>query len=699
MRISARSTAILLLLILTLGAGGLAFVVEPSSPVVANLIALLALTLTAITILLTLQRQPSDEVVRAAAERQLVKVMRSYCEHEASQRGLLAHDPIPISWARTERHVTPPASRSVGIEQQAQLNGTALDIAEKFLTLPMPQLVIIGEAGSGKSSLALLLANQLLSAHRDGRPIPTVVSLAGWTPANTSLDKWVAGSLVREFPELRKLSVLRDAPLHNLIAAGRVLPILEGLDELPADQISLACKAITAFAEAGNAFALSCRSDVFESAITELGRTIGQAMVIEIASVSASQAAEYLPGGQPNGERRWEPVVNRLLRRPNGALAKTLSTPLMISIARTIYSVPKSDPRDLLKLSGTRSIESHLFDRYLSTAYAFHGIQTEKQASQNRKLFLLHERGLKLIASHLESHNTTRFHWWDLASILDARTRRRWGGYLGTACFLIPAIIAVLNPASGILVPIIVVAFGFAISRRIASVERIQSQEYSKPILRVMQRAPNVSLSLVVPIACILALSTWALMKLINQGPSGWLLAFNSRHSPFPVASRDLSTIITIATVNTMILFSLWLASRLHKMSYSNESHHRFMIDYRRSWRVTVVSGLTLVAFGNIAFSIATSFQHTDPVEVTAISIFLFLGGSLPTGGASGWFQFQVFRVFFYRKRSLPWSPMKFLLGAYDRGILRLSGSALEFRHSKLQSHLASHSDGARRSN
>ncbi|MFF3501855.1 hypothetical protein [Streptomyces sp. NPDC003247] len=72
----------------------------------------------------------------------------------------------------------------------------------------------------------------------------------------------------------------------------------------------------------------------------------------------------------------------------------------------------------------------------------------------------------------------------------------------------------------------------------------------------------------------------------------------------------------------------------------------------------------------------------------------------LPLGAAalalSAWGRFTVARFWLAATGRMPWRLMTFLEDAHRRGLLRQSGASFEFRHVRLQSHLAGEGREAR---
>ncbi|MBW0009898.1 MAG: NACHT domain-containing protein, partial [Pseudonocardiales bacterium] len=104
-------------------------------------------------------------------------------------------------------------------------------MAAAFRMLQSRQLVVLGEAGSGKTIAAMMLALGLLEDTQSTEPVPFPALMASWHPDGQRLDDWLADELTRDFPFLA--SDYGSNAASGLIATGRVVPILDGLDEIP----------------------------------------------------------------------------------------------------------------------------------------------------------------------------------------------------------------------------------------------------------------------------------------------------------------------------------------------------------------------------------------------------------------------------------------------------------------------------------
>jgi serine/threonine protein kinase len=96
-------------------------------------------------------------------------------------------------------------------------------------------LLIVGSAGSGKTTQLLLVARQLLTGPQE--EVPVVLTLSSWKGERRELEEWLMTELRAKYQVPASLSV-------SWLRRGLILPLLDGLDEVPARHRGAAIRAI-----------------------------------------------------------------------------------------------------------------------------------------------------------------------------------------------------------------------------------------------------------------------------------------------------------------------------------------------------------------------------------------------------------------------------------------------------------------------
>ncbi|MGW9087303.1 NACHT domain-containing protein, partial [Streptomyces yangpuensis] len=243
----------------------------------------------------------TSEVDRAA--RELHRIVTSRLRDEIARLRLEHPGRIPVRWSPTGRPVRSPDG-ALGVEGMA-LTGVVDEVPEFLRSLPRRQLVVLGGPGAGKSVLALLLARDLARTRRPEDPVPVLLSLSSWRPA-LGLREWMAR-------RIRELGVgegqRRGAgTVAALIDENRVMPVLDGLDELPPALHARAVRAIDEAVAEGLPLLVTCRGDAYERTVRESGHYLTRAAVVELAPVEPPDAIAYLEESKVAGDHRWDGV-------------------------------------------------------------------------------------------------------------------------------------------------------------------------------------------------------------------------------------------------------------------------------------------------------------------------------------------------------------------------------------------------------
>jgi hypothetical protein len=365
----------------------------------------------------------------------LASAVRDQWSQEAARRELNRPFPLQVRWSSTSRQVAAGREAVLGDSNEAEwreypLSGDANEIVTAFLGLPYQQLVILGEPGAGKTVLAILLILGLLKRPSPGDPVPVLIPIASWNP-HTELPQEFALRRLREEYRFLSARAKDGCSLAELLAAsGKVLLVFDGLDELPDERHVLAIEALDQFAATGKPLIVTCRSREYEQAVMRSGHVLSRSAVIEIEPVQLESAIKFLSQPAP-AQRRWQPVFDHLLVENQGSLAQTLSTPLMVTLARTAYRAPSTDPVELLELPDARSIAEALIEGFIKSVYntdlpnpaSFDGQRLRADDADNVR------RWLACLACHLLLAITPDFWWWQLSPGLLApppRPRTSW---------------------------------------------------------------------------------------------------------------------------------------------------------------------------------------------------------------------------------------------------------------------------------
>lgn len=346
-------------------------------------------------------------------------------ERERDRRRLQQPRPLQLRWRPTSRpvQVAQPDWDAKAALRQGELlqrpgetEPAAHALVEAFHHSTRGQLVVLGEPGAGKSTLALLFALAVIESAPSG-PVPVLLTLAGWNPSEPVKD-WIASRISDDYPALSK----RQAAL--LLKQQRILPVLDGLDEIHATRLETALDTLDDAAGSNLPMLITCRSAEYEQAVEEYG-ALSRAVVIEIDRIDLESAKMYLEDREVAGSNRWAPVIAAMEHDPKTTSARLLSTPLMLDLARRVYRKPDSRPKALTEFTTTEAAEHHLLDELIPNAY-----EDQREQEQAR-------RWLGFLSQHLYDRvRTTNFEWWHLA-----RAVPQWGiALVVTILFFVAAI-------------------------------------------------------------------------------------------------------------------------------------------------------------------------------------------------------------------------------------------------------------------
>lgn len=257
--------------------------------------------------------------------------------------------------------------------------GSLSSISQQFSKLEPRRLVVLGPAGSGKTliaaELALALLEQLTST-RDNSPVAVPLSVGGWD-GQAPLEDWLARRLIVDYR-------VRSRTARRLVETGRILPVLDGLDEMgreSSDWKPDAAGALTQLSESPWMLAgtkrgpviLTCLDTFYEGLVPpgEEGNALREAVVIRVNPVSASDVKKFLSSrfrSRSDLNPLSEPAFDEQLKERHSPLATALGSPLILALAVSVLRAELSRPHEFAALRSPGEISAHLLGRFIPAA-------------------------------------------------------------------------------------------------------------------------------------------------------------------------------------------------------------------------------------------------------------------------------------------------------------------------------------------
>ncbi|WP_103342038.1 helix-turn-helix domain-containing protein [Amycolatopsis sp. CA-126428] len=663
---------------------------------------------------------PSPRGDLADAAERLAHAVAGRWQREEEHRRIHDPFPLPVRWRPLPARLTDhwanvrrvPAGATAG---PLDLSGELGEIAATYRRIPSGRLVVLGRAGSGKTVLTLRFVLDRLRTRVPGEPVPVLFGLGSWDPGATPLRDWLIDGLLRDYPGLAAAAPGGATLAAALVEAGHVLPVLDGFDEL-ADGLHRA--ALEALNGTTLPLVLTSRPAEYTAAVAATD-VLTAAAGVELTDLTPGDVLGYLPRttrrpapGDAAGTV-WDPVLAGLDSDAGAALAAVLRTPLMVVLARTVYSdAPGEDPsilNDTRRFPTAEAVEDHLLGSFVPTVYRDRPRWDPGRAG----------RWLGYLARHLDRLGTHDLAWWRLGGSLRRSSRILavvLSAMLATAVadwlFFVPVDIAGLGFLPGLRAALVdgllvgsVVGLAFGLVHGIMVVYGGLVFEPSRMQVRLRGRAGRPG-SL--------------LRRFAGRFGAGLLGGFvvGLGYGPVTVISRavmagfppELGELVETAAVNTLVsglVFGLAAGAAFGlvavletPLDISSAASPGTLL---RANRTTVLR--QVLAFGPLlALAIAAGGRIVVELLQGVLGPLAWsLTGGLVVGAVGGlggavayvfaftaWGQWLVVsRVWLPLTGRLPWATAAFLDDAYRRGILRQAGAVYQFRHARLQDHLA----------
>ncbi|GGY15646.1 NACHT domain-containing protein [Streptomyces xanthochromogenes] len=665
---------------------------------------------------------PVSPLHRALADvcDQVAQTVAARWQREEEQRQVHDPYPLPVRWRPVAEELTdhwanirrlPPGSSHGPLE----LSGHVDTIVDVYRRIPSGRLVVLGRSGSGKTALAVRFVLDHLKSKGIDDPLPVIFSVGSWDPTAVAFRDWLASQLIRDHPGLAASGPGGGKLADALVETGRILPVLDGFDEI-AD--GLRRPALEALNATTLPLLLTSRPSEYAAAVAETD-VLTSAAAVELSDLTLDDLAAYLPrttrkarAGQGRSTA-WEPVLSELRERPHGRaganLAAVLTTPLMVTLARAVYSdTPDSDPASLLdtrRFGTPEELEDHLLDNFVTTAYRPRPEQRLNSPLRSwdpeRARFWL-----GYLAHHLNCLDTPDLEWWRLGHGAGRGTRTLVTALvIGVAITLVDGVAGIPfdplayqlvdAPVAGLLAGLL---FGLAYWFMVAAKDAVVEPSVVRVKLRGRQRRAGRR----------------PLRRLVTGGLCGLVFGFGYGFVRGMINGflfhADLADILVGSVSDGAIyslIFALAAGPTLGLLSlFEAPLDIRSAVNPRSLLRTNGRTAVTQLLFWAPAFGLLVGLGSMVVIRLAAavlgpvvwnLTAALKLGVISGLGGAFGylfsltsWGQWTVFsRIWLPMTGRLPWPVVAFLEDAYQRGVLRQAGAVYQFRHARLQHHLA----------
>ncbi|WP_399083110.1 trypsin-like peptidase domain-containing protein [Streptomyces sp. BBFR2] len=591
------------------------------------------------------------------------------------------------------------------------LDGGLGQIAAVHASLPSGRLVVLGEAGAGKSVLTLRFVLDRLAAREPGAPVPVLFGLGAWDPSAVPLRDWMSGQLVRDHPFLASPATHGGTLADALVDARRILPVLDGFDELAE---GLRPRALDVLRHTDLPLLLTSRPDEYRAAVEATG-VLGRAAVVELCPLTVDDYGHYLSRAtRPSArdapdDQGWGPVLRRLrAARPDPGAARlkeVLTTPLMVSLARAVYSdAPGRDPAELLdtaRFTGPAALRAHLIAAFLPAVY---DRVPDGRATTGRRWRADRARHwLGHLAAHLNARGTHDLAWWEVGTTMSRAARTRVIGFLAALAF------GLTTGIGNIPVDLVATGYGpgFAVTRGILVGllhGAIAGLVFGIVYGRLARGTPATPSHLRIQLfggdreRCV-PFGRRFLLGVAFGVPAGLALVLVDRCVVAPLGFHDgldgglRGVLLFPLQVGLGAGLVLGIMTRLEVPLATDTAVSA--ADLLHTNRRNVVAHLLvwLLLFG-IPGGFAAGLTE-GPVRGVLTGLVFGIEGAIGGGLGYGlsftaWGQWVALaRIWLPLTRRLPWALIAFLDDARSRGVLRRAGPVYQFRHASLQDHLA----------
>ncbi|MFD5518733.1 NACHT domain-containing protein [Streptomyces sp. NPDC127066] len=556
---------------------------------------------------------------------------------------------------------------ALGTDAAALPTGTLQNVVSYYRGLRSRRLLITGAPGAGKTVLVVALMMELLADRQDKEPIPVRLSAASWD-SRQPIGDWLIEHLTQAYG-------LRRQTAAALVEARLILPVLDGLDEMDRD-LSLGSEArAVRVLEALDAFqngqgrpgiVATCRIEQYRS-LEAAAVALADATCVEIQAVATGKALTFVESriGR-HGMARWQHVLDAIDFHPDGALARSLSTPWRLSLAVTVYQeygrrTYLRDPSDLLSpdLDDEDKIRDHLLSLFIPAAFKA-GREGRKTAYTPQRV----HKWLATLAAYLESNEAT--------------PRSAGGRWLSSTDIVLHE----LWPLAGRrprLVTFATVAAIWLIGGTIMAINKPDQSSWE------YLGAVSAAAASAVAMLSVNWTRTWPKPTRIDlsQGRHRWFWSWLAvcGLATIAVLTWVIGSIILVVACGVLGVFStalpvLFRSIMAEDVEYATDPRGLITGNLRLGFAAALTMSCTVGLIGRTALA---------PGFVLACAVVMGTGFGV-TAGLAG---LRYVALLMCTRGRLPTGLGRFLWWCHQSGLVRVAGVAYQFRHRELQEFLA----------
>jgi hypothetical protein len=593
--------------------------------------------------------RPSDE----DTEDELAAVVITQAQEMRSR--LLGIDEVNDEAANVRFIKGPGRFREAGGASEGDLSS----ILNYYQSLHPRRLVVLGDPGTGKTVLVIELLIQMLERrqHDSGISLPVMISASAYD-TRFAWEIWLAEHLALRFN-------IGSNAAAKLVRDGRILPIVDGIDEMDTtgtfERADALVAALNSYMHGRDraAVIVTCRRTDYLA----LAKHLDRATHIEMVPLTGTEAADYLSGQFINEEehRRWAPVLAELRSSPDGMLASQLATPWRLTLGLAAFR-EAGDPTELFPRKSdlseppareyTRRLDALLLGSYVPSAVRLYDPTGRYPVERVQRWLTVLADGLAWQGRNGRSATDIQLvEWWRPAA-------GRFAHLAHLALAAAPGVAwLIYGAAKGerfvLLLGAMIAVAGGAMTIRRPSASRLNLHGITGPRLGAFIRSAA------------------------NGIPVGIVIGITAGVQ-FGLADGIYSGIISGVTFG---IFA-GMAIGLEETSPQAIGPQDFI-------RADGIYGLVVGIMGGIAISVGAGTVIGFRLGLAAGITFAITEAA--AFGANAWVRYHLTNVISALRQDGPPRFGSFLDWAQQAGLLRVSGVAYQFRHRQLQDWLESH--------